>query len=259
MSSWIEACGIVAGYEGRRVLDGAWLSLNRGEICAVLGPNGCGKTTLLMVLSGALRPWEGQVSLEGRPLASLGPHEVSRMIGYVPQREAPAFDLTVLQTVATGRAGLSPGLWETAEDEQATEEALCLVGAWDWRDRPMSQLSGGEAQRVMLARALAQQPSGLLLDEPTNHLDPRAALEVGEALRNLAGEGRGVVCTVHDVNWGLRFADWVAVMHDGRADTFNVRDSASLVEALTVSYQCEFDWHTGPEGRLSLVPRRPLD
>lgn len=241
------------------MLDGAWLSVDSGEVCAVLGPNGCGKTTLLLVLSGAVRPWEGEVSLAGRPMATLGPREVSRLIGYVPQREAPAFDLTVSQTVATGRAGLSPGLWETAEDERATEEALRLVGAWDWRDRPMSQLSGGEAQRALLARALAQQPSGLLLDEPTNHHDPRAALEVGMILRELASESRGVVCTVHDVNWGLRFADRVAVMNDGRIDSFSVHDSQALVEALTRAYRCEFDRHTRADGRLSLVPRRPLD
>lgn len=146
-------------------------SLEDGEVMSILGPNGCGKTTLLKCLNSLIKLGKGSIAVDNRDIARLPRAEIARSIGYVPQLHQPAFPFSVLDTVLVGRAP-HLGLLESPkpDDVRIAEESLETMGIYHLRDKPYTQLSGGERQLVIFARVLAQQPSLLLLNEPTSHL-----------------------------------------------------------------------------------------
>lgn len=201
---------------GRWLLRGVDLTLGPGEFLAVLGPNGSGKTTLLRLLSGELKPAEGEVVLQGRPLAAYSPEVLARKRAVLSQSREMAFPFTAYEVAFLGRL---PHLWgrrEGPEDHERTREALERTRALPLRERLFFTLSGGEAMRVEAARLLAQEPLFFLLDEPTNHLDPRYALELLILFRSLAEGGRGVVAVLHDLNLAALFADRLLLLKEGR-------------------------------------------
>jgi iron complex transport system ATP-binding protein len=178
------------------------LAVARGSFTGLLGPNGCGKTTLLKLMAGVLRPATGTITLEGRALAELPRRMAARHVAVVPQDTHPAFDYTALEIVLMGRhPHLRPMQLEGPDDLAIAYEALHATGTERFADRPFSSLSGGERQRVIIASALAQQPDVLLLDEPTASLDLGYQLEVASLLTRL-GRERNVtmVMATHDLN-----------------------------------------------------------
>jgi iron complex transport system ATP-binding protein len=229
--------GLVAGYPlaggGRReVLRGLDLSLGRGELVALLGTNGSGKTTLLRCLAGTLRPDEGLVLFDGRPLASWRRDALARRVAVLPQQlELPA-GFRVSELVAMGRLPHARRLFaSTAEDERAVARALLDADAGEIADRPAEELSGGERQRLLVAMALAQEPDLLLLDEPTLHLDLAHQLSLLGAIRRLRDQrGLTVLAVLHDLNLAAAFAPRVAVLDGGR-----VVADGSPAEVLTPS------------------------
>lgn len=199
-------------------LEDVSLTLAPGEFVAVLGPNGSGKTTLVRVALGAVRAGAGAVVVAGRPVHAWTPRALARIVAVVPQREENAFPLRVRDAVLLGRyPHLSPWAPAGPADLQAAARALAECDATTLADRWLDTLSGGEYQRVRLARALAQEPQLLVLDEPTASLDLRHEMELFERARRLAGrEGPGVLLITHHVNLAARFADRVLLLHRGR-------------------------------------------
>lgn len=218
--SHILAAGDIAfAYRpGEKVLDDVNFAADAGRLICILGPNGSGKTTLLRCLLGQLKADSGSVLLDSSPLKNYSPRQLARMMAYVPQFPASAFAFTVREIVLLGRYAHT-GVMGLAgkEDHAVADEAMKMTETLAFAGRTLAELSGGEAQRVMIARALAQQPKVLLLDEPTSHLDVKNQLAIYRMMVRLAHDWpMAVVCVGHDINLAGRFADEIVLMRDGR-------------------------------------------
>lgn len=192
------------------------LEARAGEVLSIIGPNGAGKSTLLRCINRVLKPRVGTVYLDGDEISLMPERERAKKLGYVPQAAAQAFPSTVFETVLMGRR---PYLnWSVSRQDLAVvEEVLLQLGLSDMARRMISDLSGGERQKVMLARALAQEPEVLLLDEPTSNLDVRHQLEVLELVRGAAHErGKCVLMVMHDINVAGRFSDQMLMLKGGQ-------------------------------------------
>ncbi|MFZ5585424.1 MAG: ABC transporter ATP-binding protein [Thermodesulfobacteriota bacterium] len=242
--------GLAVGYSGRPVLTGLEQTVHPGQFAALLGPNGAGKTTLLRTLAGLLPPLAGRVLLGGRVLANLSPAETARTLAVVlTERHAPAM-LSALELVCLGRTPHTGFLGRIGpQDRERAVWALELVGAGDLARRPMDQLSDGERQKVMLARALAQDPRVILLDEPTLHLDVKHRLEVVTILRRLCRQqGIAVVASLHDVDLALRLADVVGLVGRGGISAWGAPEKELTAASLAALYgleQARFSPHLG--------------
>jgi iron complex transport system ATP-binding protein len=213
----LEAQNLTCTYNHHVVLRELILTLHTGEVLALIGPNGAGKTTLLKALSRLLRPQTGTVLLSGQDVWKLSPGKVAQRLALAPQQEQTDWPVTVEQAVMLGRAPHRGWLLPySAHDCQAVERALQQTELQALRQRLMSELSGGEQRRVILARALAQEPQVLLLDEPTAHLDLKYQAEVLELVQRLAHqEGLSVVIALHDLNQAALCAHRMALLAKG--------------------------------------------
>jgi iron complex transport system ATP-binding protein len=206
----LELVGVTVRYGERAALDRVDLRIAPGEHVALIGPNGSGKTTLLRALAGILRPSAGFA----RPAGGLAREEVARRIAFLPQEEHWEFPFPVEEVVACGRYAHAPGLFrESVEDHAAVDTALAAAGVASLRRRRITELSGGERRRVVLARALAQRAGALLLDEPTSALDLEHRHAVLSALRGFRGS---VVLATHDLDAAAACAARVVVLSGGR-------------------------------------------
>jgi len=211
-------------YNSRSVLRDVTFKLPSGQILGVLGVNGAGKSTLLKCINKVLRPIGGSVLLDGKDLLQLSGDAVARRIGYVPQRFSEE-QVTVFDAVLLGR---KPHIkWAAADrDLRVVEKLLKLMGLEEYALRPLSTLSGGEAQKVIIARALAQEPKVLLLDEPTSSLDLRNQLEVMNLVANVVRtEGVSAVVAIHDLNLALRFVDLFLILKDGLVHAMGLKEA----------------------------------
>ncbi|HUU75271.1 MAG TPA: ABC transporter ATP-binding protein [Methanoregulaceae archaeon] len=211
----LESSGVDFSYGRKTVLRGIDLECRQGEVLGILGQNGSGKTTLLRVLAGYLKPDRGRVMYKGRDISTLDAMELARTRAVVGQSAGVQFDFPVAEYVMLGRTPyLSRFGRETAHDFSVVEQALEYTDTPHLQDRPVSNLSGGELQRVIIARALAQEPEILMLDEPTSHLDVRHQLEIMELLGELSSR-MAVIAIVHDLNLAARYCGRVALLHKG--------------------------------------------
>lgn len=214
---------LTCGYGGAPVVNDLSFEVPAGGRLCILGPNGCGKTTLLRALAGLL-PHEGKVTAEGRDLAAMDRRQLARTVALLSQISSVYFSYTVYETVLMGRyAHQTGGAFSGPEPEDRAIALECMerTGVADLRDRQVTELSGGQLQRVFLARTFAQKPRVILLDEPTNHLDLKYQVELVQELKAwAAGEGRCVVGVLHDVNLALDLADLFLLMEEGRARYF---------------------------------------
>jgi iron complex transport system ATP-binding protein len=209
-------------YNSHPVLQGVNFTLERGRILAVLGVNGAGKSTLLKCVNKILGLNKGVILLNGKDLRNLSRTEVAQNIGYVPQRYDDG-QLTVFDMILLGRKPYIQ--WAATEQDLAiVEQVLELMHLKDFALRSVENLSGGEAQKVVIARALAQEPDLLLLDEPTSNLDLKNQLEVTHLLRRaVEHQGLAAIVSSHDLNLALRFADFFLFLKDGRVHTLGDR------------------------------------
>jgi len=240
-------------------VSGVSLAVPRGSFTGLLGPNGCGKTTLLKLMAGVLRPESGTVTLEGRVLADLPRRTAARHVAVVPQDTHPAFDYTALEIVLMGRhPHLRPTQLEGPADLAIAHRSLDSTGTLHLADRPFNSLSGGERQRVVIASALAQQPDVLLLDEPTASLDLGYQLEVASLLRRLSREHDvTMVMATHDLNLAASMCDALALLRGGRllrhGPTADVLSRSAVRELYDVEADVQFHQAAG---HLTVTPVR---
>ncbi|MER3499907.1 MAG: hypothetical protein IMHGJWDQ_000867 [Candidatus Fervidibacter sp.] len=210
--------GVTVSYGVRPVLRGVSLEVRRGDLVVLLGPNGAGKTTLLRTIAKIVSPQLGTVLLDGRDIATIPTPQLMRSLSVLPQTEGSAFSFTVQDIVAMGRIPHLPPLTPLSpHDWQIVREAMEATDVWELRDRLFTELSGGEQRRVLIAKALAQEPQLLLLDEPTANLDLHYQLEVVELLQRLNRErGITVMAVMHDLNLATLLGERFILMQQGR-------------------------------------------
>jgi iron complex transport system ATP-binding protein len=217
-SPLLQIRNLIVSYTEHHVLEDISLSLDAGSVLVVIGPNGAGKTTLIRALSGVVPAVSGSLVFEGRNLDGLSNSERARIFAVVPQARnlPPAF--TAWETVALGRTPHLNWLGQTSEiDEEIVRETMRQTDTLALTQRRVGELSGGEQQRLLLARALAQQPRVLLLDEPVTHLDLHYQITILDQIRELAKEKNlGVLAVLHDINMAVRFADQTALLVGGK-------------------------------------------
>lgn len=257
----IESRSVSFSYENKSVLTDITFSIGAGELVALLGPNGSGKTTLLKILLGLLAPSAGSVTLGAKPLSSYAPKERAQQIAYVSQQPQLSFPLTAFELVTLGRYPHSSASRLPSVDRLAVETALGHTDAKNLSDRNFNSLSGGEKQKVLIARALAQSTWILLLDEPTLHLDLYYQLQILTRLKRLCvEEGITVVTVLHDVNLISLFADKALLLSDGAVRSFGpvaeVINETSIRDLLGVDMTAII----GNDSRIRyFVPRDPFN
>lgn len=218
MPTFVESHGLSFSYGKRKALDSLTFGLQKGEFTALVGPNGSGKSTLIRLLTKILKPEAGDVQVDGVSLAAMDPRVLARKVAVVAQEPVIPDGFTVFEVTLMGRA---PHLGhfgrETAHDREVARQALEWTDALHLSDRPIEQVSGGERQRVMVARALAQEPEALLLDEPTSHLDLAHQKDLLDLSLRLCRKGpMAVLAVLHDLNLAAAYADRIMVLQDGK-------------------------------------------
>jgi len=241
MKPALSAKGVHAGYADTDVLRGISFDLHAGEVLGVIGPNGCGKSTLLRALTGLLPLRGGDVAIGGRDLASLGSRERARLCAVQPQTEAPVFDFDVRRFVLLGRHARRSLLgWAAAADISAAEDALACADLSALAARSVRELSAGEWQRALLARALAQETPVLMLDEPVAHLDPGHRHGVHVLLRDLArNQGKAILCVSHDLNLAAEFSDRLMLVDGGVVRALGTPEEVLEDEILREVFRCQ--------------------
>lgn len=211
----IELCGVQTGYHKQAVLHGIDLAFQPGEVLALVGPNGCGKSTLLRAALGLMPCWGGQVLYDGVPISVLSPRQIARQAAFLSQSRAVP-SIAARRMVLHGRfPHLSYPRYYRPEDYRIVQQALEQVDAADLAQRPVTELSGGQRQKVYLAMVIAQQTPTIFMDEPTTFLDIAHQLGVMRLAQRLAGEGKAVVMVLHDLPLALSGAHRMAVLERG--------------------------------------------
>jgi len=241
-----------------RALDGVSLRVEPGRLLAVTGPNGSGKTTLINALLGLVPPEGGSAELDGKPVGGWRRGSLAKVVGVVVQREEVVFPLTVWQTVMLGRyAHLGPLAPIGFHDREATLRALRRCDIEPLAERRVDTLSGGEWQRVRLARALAQQPRILVLDEPTASLDVRHEMELFELIRTLVADGLAGLVVTHELNLAARFADRMVLLNRGKVVAEGTPREVLRREVLSDVFAWPVAVTTWQDGSPQIVPLRP--
>jgi len=243
------------------VFEGIGFSVGEGEILSILGPNGSGKTTLLKCLNGLFKLRKGEVSIDGESLNSMKRSDIGKKVGYVPQTHDITFPYTVLEMVLMGRAP-HLGLFSSpsAKDVEIAKEAIETLGVSHLADRPYPNVSGGEAQLVLIARALAAEPTALLLDEPTSHLDLRNQAVILNMLDKLAKEKHiATIMTTHFPDHALSISDKALLMGNGKASmvgsTVNVISERNLRDVFEMEIRI-VSFEEGGNKMKTVVPLR---
>lgn len=253
--SAISAQGLSCGYGSRLVLSGVSFTLEAGSSTVLLGPNGGGKSTLLKTLAGLIPPLSGEVRVQERSLREIPALERARLIAVVPPEEKFEFPFTVREAVAMGRLPHANSFFDSSDDREATSLAMERAECDHLADRPVTEISAGEQQRVLLARALAQNAPILLLDEPTAHLDPAHQVGFVRLVKGLTSQGLTIVAAIHDLNLVPVMAEQAVLIGRGEALVFDSVENVLSGKLLEEVYGVEFERSKGSAGNLRLHPR----
>lgn len=248
----IETRDISVTLSKKEIVKNASIKVRANEFVGLLGPNGSGKTTLLKSIYRVLKPSGGVVLIDGEDISKLSYRDTAKRIGVVSQFNNLSFDLTAQEMVLMGRAPHKKAFErDTAEDYRIAEEALARVDMLEFRDRSFLTLSGGEKQRIILARALAQQVDMLILDEPTNHLDIKYQIQIMDVVKSL---GVGVLAALHDLNLTLMYCTYVYVLKDGRVAAEGPTEEVITEELIREVYEVDCSLTRNPRsGKLNVT------
>ncbi|MFN3452250.1 MAG: ABC transporter ATP-binding protein [Sphingorhabdus sp.] len=233
-------------------LQGINATFEAGKLSVILGPNGAGKSTLLACLAGLLKPNNGAAKLGDESLTNMAAMSRAKRIGLLPQGAATHWAITSEALVALGRIPHSRGAGLSADDRRAVTAAMGATATDGFAHRPITQLSGGERARVLLARVLAGEPEWILADEPLANLDPGYQLDILDLLRQQAREGKGVIAVLHDLHHAVRFADHVVLLHQGSVFAQGSVDDVITVQNLAAVYGIDAVLSKDEEGATQL-------
>jgi iron complex transport system ATP-binding protein len=252
----VSAEGLTFAYRGRPVLSGVDLRVLPGEVVGLLGPNGSGKSTVIKLLSGVLPGYGGSARIDGAEVRVLPRRELARKVAVVPQESAFAFPFTVLEVVLMGRHPHLAGLaFEGERDVELARRALDRCGVLELTGRNVQELSSGERQRVVLARALAQDTPLLLLDEAASFLDIRHQLHFYRLARELAQERRaGILAVIHDLGMAAAYCDRVCLLQEGRVAAAGPVAEVMTGENLSRVFETGLRVERDPEGGIRIRP-----
>lgn len=242
----MKTSGLSYGVNGKTIVDDVTFEIRRNEFLCVVGPNGAGKSTLLRLLTRILSPTAGRVLLDGEDISGYEAKELYRKISFLPQTSYFDFPLSVLEVVLTGRYPYL-GIFESEseEDLKRAEDCLSLVDLGGFSRRKVTTLSGGEQQRVSIARVLAQGTDFIFLDEPSSHLDIHHKFALMELLRSLAREGKGVVAVLHDLDLASKFCERILVLENGRVAALGEPPRVLSDELLSSVFKVKGEWDPG--------------
>lgn len=257
----LTADHLTLAYNGQTVVRDVSLSVSSGEVLGLIGPNGSGKTTVLRALTGLHRSTCGTVCLDGRDVSRLSAAERARGIGLVPQGEHYAWPLTVDDVVLLGRAAHRGWLLPfSAADLAVVDCALTQTNLMTLRQRRIDRLSGGEHQRTLIARALAQEPKVLLLDEPTANLDLHYQMQILNLVSRLAADQQlAVVVAIHDLALAARYCDRLMILRDGQVFACGAPNSVLTPENLQAVFGIDAELYRDPHGQWALSVKREAD
>lgn len=251
----LEIEGLEFSYQQEDVLKNIELKLDEGEILGIIGPNGSGKSTLLKCINGILKPDRGDIWLNGKDLAEFSSNEMAQNIGYVPQKENRKFPATVFDTILMGRKPYIS--WKpTEKDLTIVSEIIDMLYLDSISMRDVNRLSGGQRQKVMIGRALAQQPKVMLLDEPTSDLDLKHQLEVLNVVKDQVIQGISAMIAIHDLSLAGRYCDKVVMLDQGR-----IFDAGGLEILTPKNIESVYDVKVSVKehyGRRLVVPEEPI-
>lgn len=240
---------LVGGYSNSPIINGINLEIHQGEFFALLGPNGSGKTTLFKLITGQLPILEGEVLLSGEKISTLSKLEKAKKMAVLTQEANVSFDYTVEEIVSLGRYPHQKGLFKqlTRVDRNVIEEVMDITDISQFRNTPFRMISGGEKQRVLLAKALAQEPEILLLDEPTNHLDVKHTFHMLDLLKERQqSNGLTIFSILHDLNVASQYADRIAMLYQGRFLEVGDVDHFRKTDQLKKVYEVEIKLGSHP-------------
>ena len=242
------------GYNGKATIKDVFLEVERGEVVSLVGPNGAGKSTLIKCIDRILRPQRGTVLVDGKAASLMGSKDFSRMMGYVPQSTKEIFPDTVFDIVLMGRR---PHIgWRVpGGDVKVVAKTLKFMGIEQFASRYFDELSGGEKQKIAMARAIVQEPEILLLDEPTSNLDIKHQLEVMRTVRLLVEKGGiSAIMAMHDLNLASRFSDKIVMLKDGRVFEMGRPESVLIPENIEKVYGVRAEVIKDSTGRPYVMP-----
>lgn len=256
----LELRGIKQGYGSKVIIEDVDMTAESGEVVTILGPNGSGKSTLIKTICNIMRPMEGTITMDGADISGMDRNEFAKLVGYVPQTTVFFGHSTVYDSVLLGRRPYTDWSY-SREDIRMAADAMTRLGIGTLYDRQVSQLSGGQVQRVALARTLTQDPRFYVFDEPTSALDLRNQLDTLRMMRGMVREkGVCMVVALHDLNLALRYSDKVLVLKDGRVYGFGPAEEIITERMIKDVYHVDSLIAEGPAGRfIYAFDRDPAD
>lgn len=240
---FLEVEDLKFGYGKKLVLDEVSFNIKKGEFISIIGPNGSGKSTLLKTLNNIYNPWKGKIIIKGRNIKELKKKELARVMALVLQDNNIDYEFTVEEIILMGRHP-HKGRFEkeNKNDYKIIEESLEMTNTTYLRNRIITEISGGEKQRVMIAKALAQRPEIILLDEPTSHLDINHQIEILKLLKDMNKEkGTTIILVIHDINLGIRYSDKVIMLNEGKIIDIGNPEDVITKENIELSYNIKVE------------------
>lgn len=237
----IEAKNLKFSYRQSLVLKGLNFSIKKGAFVSIIGPNGSGKSTLLKTLNNLYMPDSGDILIEGKNVEAYRRRDLAKIIGFVPQETSIDYEFTVEDIVMMGRHPYKGRFQkEDKKDYKIVNDVMKMTNTFNFKDSLITEISGGERQRVIIAKALAQNPSIILLDEPTSHLDINHQIELLNLLRTLNREkGTTIVLVIHDINLAARFSDDIILLYDGEIIGSGNPEKVITVENIRKAYNLD--------------------